>query len=294
MMDWKSLPAFLAVARAGSLRSAAEQSDSTHATIRRQIEALEANLGAQLFRRGADGLQLTAAGRALLPEALEAEVALLKGFNAVQGLDREASGRIRLSADPMTAHVLLAPVLAEFAALYPEIEIDLKLSYAIDSIAKLETDVSIRHVRSIDEDAVGRKLFPLAIGTFASADYLDRMLPVAGPQGQGLTWIGYGDVGEFLEFVKHSPFPGAAIRHSVPDPEMHLHLARAGAGMTMLAAWAQASFPELQRVPGTDFDTSRATWVLLHGDLRRVRRVRLFVDFLCDALSERRAEFIGR
>ncbi len=294
MIDWKSLPAFLAVARAGSLRGAADQSDSTHATIRRQIEALEARLGVQLFRRGADGLHLTAAGRALLPQALEAETALLKGFNAVQGLDREAAGRIRLSADPMTAHFLLAPVLAEFAILYPDIEIDLNLSYGIDSIARLETDVSIRHVREIEEDAVGRKLFPLALGTYAASHYLDQMLPTAGPEGQGLTWIGYGEVPELLDLIHRSPFPKARIRHTIPDPAMHLHLARAGAGMTVLAAWVQARFPELQRVPGTALDTSRATWVLLHGDLQRVRRVRLFVDYLCAALSERRAEFIGR
>ncbi|WP_411975430.1 LysR substrate-binding domain-containing protein [Sulfitobacter faviae] len=91
----------------------------------------------------AEGLSLTAAGRRLLPQALEAEAALLKGFNAVQGLDREAAGRIRLLADLMTAHYLLAPVLAEFAALHPEIEIKLRLAYTLDSIARNETDVSI-------------------------------------------------------------------------------------------------------------------------------------------------------
>ena len=69
-MDWKSLPAFLAVARHGSLRSAAEQLGGTHATLRRQVEALEAQLGTQLFRRGAEGLSLTAAGRRLLPVQL--------------------------------------------------------------------------------------------------------------------------------------------------------------------------------------------------------------------------------
>jgi len=40
MVDWKSLPAFLAVARAGSLRGAAEQLDGTPATVRRQVEGL--------------------------------------------------------------------------------------------------------------------------------------------------------------------------------------------------------------------------------------------------------------
>ena len=293
-MDWKSLPAFLAVARQGSLRGAADHLGGTHATLRRQVEALEAQLGVQLFRRGADGLHLTAAGRTLLPQALEAEAALLQGFNAVQGLDREATGRIRLSADPMTAHFLLAPVLADFSALYPERDIELQLSFQIDSIEKLETDVSVRHVAEVDEDVVGRKLFPLSIGIYAARAYLDRALPEAGPKGRGLEWIGYGPVPELLETIANSPFPQARVRHTIPDPEMHLHMARAGAGMTMLAAWTQARFPELQRVPGTELDERRSTWVLLHQDLRRVRRVRLFVDYLCAALLERRAEFIGR
>ena len=290
-MDWKSLPAFLAVARNGSLRAAAEHTGGTHATLRRQIEALEAQLGTKLFRRSADGLSLTAAGQRLLPQALDAEAALLKGFNAVQGLDREATGRIRLSVDPMTAHFLLAPVLADFAALYPEIEIELRLSYELDSIARNETDVSIRHAATIEDDAVGRKLFPLSLGVVASRDYIDRTLPLAGRKGQGLSWIGYGDVPELTAMVAASDFPEARIRHAVPDPEMHLHLVRAGAGMTFLATWVTSVFPELQRVPGTALDQRRSTWVLLHGDLRRVRRVRLFVDYLCDALLDRRTVF---
>ncbi len=293
MLDWKSLPAFLAVARQGSLRAAADQLGGTHATARRQIEALESQLGVQLFRRGPDGFHLTAAGRTLLPQALNAEAALLQGFNAVQGLDREASGTIRLSADPITAHFMLAPVLADFAALYPEIDIELRLSYSIDSIEKLETDISVRSVANVDENVVGRKLFPNALGIFAARDYLDRALPGAGPKGQGLHWISYGPVPELLAYIRKSPFPQARIRHTIPDPEMHLHMARAGAGMTVLAAWVQSKFPELQRVPGTDLDEGRSIWVLLHSDLRRVRRVRLFVDYLYSALLERRADFIG-
>lgn len=292
-MDWKSLPAFLAVARSGSLRGAAERLDGTHATVRRQIEGLEAQLGTTLFRRAAGGLTLTAAGRRLLPQALEAEAALLKGFSAVRGLDREAAGRIRLSADPMTAHYLLAPALADFAALYPEIEIELQLSYHLDSIEKDETDISLRHVTEVTGDAVGRKLFPLSLGVYASRDYIDAALPKAGPKGTGLTWIGYGPVPELQAMIDATPFRQAKVRHIVPDPQMHLHLARAGAGMTFLAAWVSRIFPELQRVPGTALDQRRSTWLLQHGGLRRVKRARLLVDFLAQALLERRADFIG-
>ncbi|MEL6688699.1 MAG: LysR family transcriptional regulator [Pseudomonadota bacterium] len=293
-MDWKSLPAFLAVARTGSLRAGAEQLGGTHATVRRQVEALEAQLGTTLFRRAAAGLTLTAAGRRLLPQALEAETSLLKGFSAVKGLDREASGSIRLSADPLTAHYLLAPVLAEFAELYPDIEIELKLSYFLDSIEKDETDISVRHVLEVDEEAVGRKLFPLSIGVFASRSYIDGALPNAGPKGKGLTWIGYGDVPEMRAMVDATPFSQARVRHAIADPQMHLHLARAGGGMTFLANWVPSVFPELQRVPGTKLDQQRSTWILLHSGLRRVKRARLLVDYLSAALIERRSDFIGK
>ena len=255
---------------------------------------LEAQLGATWFRRAPGGLALSAGGRRLLPLALEAEAALLKGFSSVKGLDREASGRIRLSVDPLTAHYLLAPVLAEFAALYPEIEIELKLSYLIDSIEKDETDISIRHVADVEEDAVGRKLFPLSLGVFAARRYIDLTLPKAGPKGTGLTWIGYGQVPEMQSMIAATPFAGARVRHVVQDPQMHVHLARAGAGMTFMATWVPTVFPELQRVPGTSLDQRRSTWILLHGGLRRVRRARLLVDYLSDALLERRAEFIGQ
>ena len=293
-MDWKSLPAFLAVARSGSLRAGAEQTEGTHATVRRQIEGLEAQLGTTLFRRNAAGLTLTAAGRRLLPQAIEAEAALLKGFSAVKGLDREAAGRIRLSVDPLTAHYLLAPVLADFAELYPEIEIELKLSYFLDSIEKDETDISIRHVVEVEEDAVGRKLFPLSLGVFASRHYIDTKLPKAGKKGKGLTWVGYGDVPELHTMIAATPFSNARVRHIIADPQMHLHMARSGAGMTFLANWTSTVFPELQRVPGTQLDQRRSTWILLHGGLRRVKRARLLVDYLGAALLERRAEFIGQ
>ena len=94
--------------------------------------------------------------------------------------------------------------------------------------------------------------------------------------------------------IAATPFANARVRHIVSDPQMHLHLAQAGAGMTFLAAWVATVFPELQRVPGTSLDQRRSTWILLHGGLRRVRRARLLVDYLSEALLERRAEFIGR
>ena len=59
VMDWKSFSAFLAVARSASIPAGAEQREGIHATIRRHVEGLEA----QLFPRNASGLTLKAAGQ---------------------------------------------------------------------------------------------------------------------------------------------------------------------------------------------------------------------------------------
>lgn len=284
MNDWPQIPFFLAVARSGSLRAAAEQMGATHATVRRHIEALEAGYGVQLFRRSRTGLTLTAAGEALLPEAEDAENLLSRARNGLQGLNREASGTIRVSVDPMTGHFLLAPVLAEFCRIYPQIELDISLTYDLENISRLETDIAIRHAAEITEDVVARKLAPLPIGIFASRDYVESSQDKVGKKGAGLTYVGYGPEPELRQWIENSPFPDARIRHRVIDPEMHLHMVRAGAGMSFLPLWCAQKFPELQRVPGSDIDESRATWVLLHEDLRRIRRVRIFVDFLAQSL----------
>lgn len=153
----------------------------------------------------------------------------------------------------------MAKVLADFAKLYPDIDIDLSLSFGIESIEKHETDVSIRHVSEVEDKAIGRRLFPLSLGVYAARDYIEKVLPDAGPKGQGLTWIGYGPEPSLREMIASSPFPEAKIRHSIPDPQMHLHMAGAGAGMTFLASWVQKAFPELQRVPGTELNQERST-----------------------------------
>lgn len=78
----------------------------------------------------------------------------------------------------------------------------------------------------------------------------------------------------------------------VQDGEPHYHPEKLVAAQN---DWLtlQAKFPEHQRVSGTELDERRSTWVLLHNDLRRIRRVRLFVDYLCATLLERRADFIS-
>ena len=90
-MNWAELPYYLAVARKGSLRSAADSLGATHATVDRHLKSLEASFSVRLFDRTRTGLALTEAGEALVPLAEEAEMAVIAARRRLSGLDREAA-----------------------------------------------------------------------------------------------------------------------------------------------------------------------------------------------------------
>src|SRR3984893_14029724 len=73
MIDWDYVRYFLAVARGGSVRAAAERLGVNHATVLRRIAQLEKHLGAQMFEKLPSGYRLTAAGEEVLELANQME-----------------------------------------------------------------------------------------------------------------------------------------------------------------------------------------------------------------------------
>ena len=75
--DWDNLRLFLAVARAGGLGPAAEQTGKSAPTLGRRMLELERDLGSELFRRYPRGYALTEHGQALLEKAESIEARVL-------------------------------------------------------------------------------------------------------------------------------------------------------------------------------------------------------------------------
>jgi len=140
---------------------------------------------------------------------------------------------------------------------------------------------------------LGRKVIQYWAGIYASKTYIRDVFPSAGPKGQGLTWIGWGDVETMPEWVKTSPFPRADIKHTVREGIMQMYMVENGMGITQLPCYAQHYCPELQLMPGTTLQPDRNIWLLLHGDLKDTVRVRLLVDFIADELKKLRPMFEG-
>ena len=73
-MKIRQIKAFLAVVHTGSVRAAAARLSLTQSTVAKAISGLEADLGAELFDRGSNGLRLNRAGLELLPYAETIEI----------------------------------------------------------------------------------------------------------------------------------------------------------------------------------------------------------------------------
>lgn len=291
-LDWAKLPYFLAVARSGSLRTAAETLGATHATVNRNLGALEETYGVRLFERSKKGLVLTSAGEALVPLAEEAETAVIAARRRLQGLDREASGTIRFSIPTFFGH-RIPGIIARFERTYPDIELRINVTDRFEDLDRDETDVSIRIAHQVDDSAVAEKILRYASAIYASQDYLDRNWESRGPKGEGLQWIGWGDGVPVPDWVRASPFPKARVRYELNSPTLIAKLVAEGVGMSrfpvIAASWIDGMIP----VPGTEPYLDRSVWIMRHSELRHTIRVQLLVDHLARELQAMRPAFLG-
>ncbi|HVO47517.1 MAG TPA: LysR substrate-binding domain-containing protein [Steroidobacteraceae bacterium] len=118
------LQAFEATARLGSVSRAAVELCLTQGAVSRQILALEAHLGVQLFHRSKKRLILSEAGAGYLHDVRGGLSALADATDALVSL-RGRGGTLRLATLPTFGARWLVPRLGRFCESHPHITIDL-------------------------------------------------------------------------------------------------------------------------------------------------------------------------
>lgn len=118
-----ALRAFEAAARQLSFKSAASSLQVTPTAISHQIQQLERHLGVDLFARVHRGLVLTPAGESCLTHVRNGFTSLRAAIGAVQ--QPEDSRSLSVSAPPSFAARLLMPLVHDFQAAYPDIELQI-------------------------------------------------------------------------------------------------------------------------------------------------------------------------
>lgn len=292
-MEWSAMPYFLAVARQGSLRAAALSLGATHATVDRQVKALETSYGVRLFDRTRGGMSLTPAGESLLPLAENAEDAMNGAKARVLGLDQEAMGTVKVSVPPVLGFDFLPPLFQLFSEAYPDITLDITVTNRFEDLNRLEADVSIRVAYDVTDDVVGRKLAQTAIGIYCSPWYLETKVRLAGPEGQGLDWVAWTDTDDVQRWAAKTPYAKANARHVAREVVMQKEMIRAGMGFGYLPASSVHGDHDFVQMPGTGIEPNRWIWLLMHGELRKTMRVRRFVDFMGREIRARRSLISG-
>ncbi len=132
--DLTTLRLYVAAVHFGSLTAGAERLDLSLAAASKRIAELEAHVGAPLLERSKRGVMPTAAGRILLPHAMEM-VARLEQLAMVMGDVRAGTaGHLRLWANTSAFGGFLPALLARFSREHPRIVLDLEDATSDDAV----------------------------------------------------------------------------------------------------------------------------------------------------------------
>ena len=162
----RALQAFSAVARAGTVVSAAEELAVTPSAVSHLVRQLERRLGVALFTRKGRGLTLTPDGERL---AAAVGPALMTINDALNGFMRRGA-ELRISLLSSFAVHWLIPRLSRFQAQHSEIELLLSTSTRIVDLTAESFDCAIR---------LGRGGWP---GVMADELYREELVAACSPQ----------------------------------------------------------------------------------------------------------------
>lgn len=169
----RGLRTFCVAARHSSFRKASEELFVTASAVSHQIKSLEDELGEPLFERISRELVLTEIGRSLYADVdpligqLDAAMASYKS-GAVKT-------SIRISVQPFFASEYFIPRLSEFAALHPDIDIQVGTSDESAEKHPADADLSIRLFRSPPSELPSNLLFPLRMLPAGSPNFMKKL-----------------------------------------------------------------------------------------------------------------------
>ena len=289
-MDWNDLQHLFALAKRNTLPEAAESLQVNRTTIARRIARLEETLGAKLVERIGRDLVLTDAGReaAASAEIIDGEFQNLQ--RRLFGRDQQLAGAIRLTLTPAIGN-LIAPQLAEFCAMHPELLLEISSTNATEDLEMMESDVALRLTSKPPENLVGRRLATPMVGIYASHDtaaqlpHQDVVEVVSMFTTSGRTLF----TGESIEAWIHDSLGAAtkAAMHSNSTDLIREYVASSH-GVAVLPCYVGECDGRLTRIGETRQESFAELWLLYHPRLRRLHRFRAFTEYLVTEFEQLR------
>lgn len=290
---------FVITLQTGSLSAAARSLGLSPATISRRISSLEEELGVHLLDRTTRKLTATDAGAVFLQRAEAILEDMAQAENAVRHETQAPEGRLRVHSRTLVGIQLIAPLLREFAKRYPDLVVDLHLSEEAVNLVEQNYDVDLRIGKLEDSSYVMRKLGSGERVLVATPEYLREHPPIAVPEdlSEGHNCLTYRRAMEptswrYLQGDRVHEIAVSGTLYS-NNGEVLRRAALSGLGLALLADWSVREDVEAgrlvrllpqYRLTGSTFDNG--VYALFRHSRMLPRKVRVFVDFLADALGD--------
>lgn len=165
---------FVKVVEQGSFIAAAHALGLPKTTVSRKVQELEQRLGARLLHRTTRRIGLTEAGSVYHDHCRRIARELDEAESAVSQLQSGPRGWLRFTVPYSIGITWIAPLLGEFHARYPEIQLDMHLGNETLDLIAGEADLALRVGPLPDSNLVARKLGSLRSQVFASPSYVAR------------------------------------------------------------------------------------------------------------------------
>ena len=241
----------VAVANSGRLVAAATALGVDHTTVSRRIKSLEKTLGARLLERGADGWELTEAGRAVAEHARPIQHAVEQAARAARGAGPDTlSGTIRITAPDGFGVAFVVPALTAVRRRHPDLSVELITATRELRLYQSGFDLAIAVGNPVATKVSTELLAEYSLELYASADYLaDRGEPTTAEDLVRHPLIFYVDsmlqIGD-LDLTRY--LPRAAARFTSTNVLAQLEATKQGAGIGLLPKYLALREPTLRRV----------------------------------------------
>lgn len=170
----KDMALFVEVVKARGFRGAAAAVGIPNSTLSRRISSLEKTIGLRLLHRTTRKVELTEAGQIYFERCKRIVDEARLAHEQLGEMLAQPSGVLRVSLPVDFAVTYLAPLIAEFAGLYPGISFDFDLTpRRVDLVAE-PFDMAIRMGESENSQLIARPLASLTPYLYASPGYLEH------------------------------------------------------------------------------------------------------------------------
>jgi DNA-binding transcriptional LysR family regulator len=240
--DLNAMTVFVAVAEARGFRAAGERLGVSASAVSQAMRRLEDRLGVVLVQRTTRSVHLTEAGERFFASVRPAMEEVRAAVAAVGELGDAPRGTLRVYAADAAESFLRGPLVAEFLAAFPHVDLDITVSNAPVDIVAAGYDAGIQLGEVIDKDMIAVPVSgDLRLVVVGSPAYLARRGTPKHPRDlaghQIINWHATPDASPYRwEFTDRGREFSVAVRARVltTDPALISNLARSGAGLAML------------------------------------------------------------